>query len=71
MVLKDKKDLETKDLRPKHCAECTNFGISKLTRGMSRCKLNYLWFECGGKLGDKRKDPIPKDKEGFYIVPRE
>lgn len=59
MTAEDMKHQE--HIKPNDCTECSNFGISKLTKFPSLCKRNYAWFECGGKFG--YKIPIEEDTE--------
>lgn len=47
---------ESKIKQPKSCHECTNQGISDITIFPSICKINYLFFQCGGKLGYKKEE---------------
>ena len=48
-------ELKSKHIKPEHCKECGNFGVTKITMFPSLCKRNYLWFQCGGKFGYKKE----------------
>lgn len=65
-------ELESKHIKPLHCGECGNQGVSDITTFPSLCKRNYLWFQCNGEFGYeievKEKDKC-KGCGSLYIDP--